>query len=150
YANFLADDPLIEARVLWWQAWQQKMDGMLYWGADIWERRGNKRPIDLSRGPLLDWGVTTGKSSDELWLQELHGDGLLLYPGKDGPIGSIRLANLRDGLEDYEYLWTLGKREAALPVATDLTHFTLDPALVYVQRDRITNEIALRTRRSRP
>jgi len=141
YANFLADDALIEARVLWWQAWQQKMDGMLYWGANIWERRGNRRSIDLSRGPLLDWGVTTGKSNDERWLQELHGDGLLLYPGIDGPIGSIRLANLRDGLEDYEYLWMLGQREAALPVTKDLTHFTLDPAVLYTQRDRVARQI---------
>jgi hypothetical protein len=141
FANFLADDPLIEGRVLWWQAWQQKMDGMLYWGANIWERRGNTGPLDLARGPLLDWGVTTGKPNDELWLQELHGDGLLLYPGKDGPIGSIRLANLRDGLEDYEYLWMLGKREAAVPVTSDLTHFTLDPAVLYAQRDRVAREI---------
>ena len=144
YANFLADDPLIEARLLWWQAWQQKLDGMLYWGVNIWERRGNTRPIDLSRGPLLDWGVTTGKSKDEMWLQELHGDGLLLYPAKDGPIGSIRLANIRDGLEDYEYLWLLGKREAALPVTTGLTHFTLDPAILYAQRDRIARQIGPR------
>src|SRR5262249_44627684 len=77
-------------RLLWWQAWQQKLDGMLYWGANIWERRGNTRPIDPSRGPLLEWGVTTGKSRDEIWPQQLHGDGLLIYPAKDGPIGSIR------------------------------------------------------------
>jgi hypothetical protein len=142
YANFLADDPLMEARVLWWQAYQQKMDGVLYWGVNIWERRGNRRPIDLARGPLLDWGVTTGKAKDDLWLQELHGDGLLLYPGKDGPIGSIRLANLRDGLEDYEYLRLLGQRDACLPVTKDLTHFTLDPAVLYTQRDRIAKALA--------
>jgi hypothetical protein len=142
YANFLADEPLIEARLLWWQAWQQKLDGFLYWGANIWERRGNRRPIDLSHGPLLDWGVTTGKSNDEMWLQELHGDGLLVYPGRDGPIGSIRLANLRDGLEDYEYLYLLGQREAALPVTTDLTHFTQDAVVLYTQRDRIAKQLA--------
>jgi hypothetical protein len=142
YATFLADDPLIQARVLMWQAWQQKMDGFLYWGMNIWDRRGNRRPIDLTRGPLLDWGVTTGKETDEQWLRELNGDGQLLYPVANGPIGSIRLENLRDGLEDYEYLWMTGKRDAGLAVAKDLTHFTLDPAVVYAQRERIAREIA--------
>ena len=32
------------------------------------------------------------------------GDGRLLYAGSDGPISSIRLAALRDGLEDAQYL----------------------------------------------
>jgi hypothetical protein len=37
-----------------------------------------------------------------------NGDGYLLYPGADlKPLSSIRLEALRDGLEDYEYLWTL-------------------------------------------
>jgi hypothetical protein len=144
YATFLADDPLIHARVLMWQAWQQKMDGFLYWGMNIWDRRGNRRPINLAHGPLLDWGVTTGKETDERYLRELNGDGQLVYPIPDGPIGSIRLANLRDGLEDYEYLWLTGKRDVGLPVAADLTHFTLDPAQLYAQRDKIAKSLANR------
>ena len=34
----------------------------------------------------------------------------MLYAGKDGPIGCIRLANIRDGLDDYEYLWLLKEK----------------------------------------
>ena len=30
------------------------------------------------------------------------GDGVLFYPGTDGPLSSIRLENIADGLEDYE------------------------------------------------
>ncbi|MBI5831454.1 MAG: DUF4091 domain-containing protein, partial [Armatimonadetes bacterium] len=97
YANWLADDPLAEARVFWWQAWGQRVDGVLYWGANIWDRPGNDKPIDPTAGQRLAWSITTGGEYD--WL---HGDGRLLYAGPDGPIGSIRLANLRDGLEDYE------------------------------------------------
>jgi Domain of unknown function (DUF4091) len=37
-----------------------------------------------------------------------NGDGALFYPGEDagieGPVESIRLKCLRDGMEDYEYL----------------------------------------------
>jgi hypothetical protein len=34
-------------------------------------------------------------------------NGCVLYPGKNGPMTSIRLELIRDGMEDYEYLWTL-------------------------------------------
>jgi len=145
YANFLADDPLVEARVIWWQAYHQKFDGFLYWGLNIWDRPHNDEPIDASHGPFLDWSITTGGDYD--WL---HGDGRLLYGGIDGPIGSIRLANIRDGLEDYEYLWMLADlagdvelaRRTCERVTTDLTHFTRDPAVVAQVRDRIAVRIA--------
>jgi hypothetical protein len=38
-----------------------------------------------------------------------NGDGMLIYPGKNGPLPSIRLKMIRDGLEDYEYLTLLKK-----------------------------------------
>ena len=34
---------------------------------------------------------------------------MYVYPGKDGPISSLRLENFRDGIEDYELL-LLGRR----------------------------------------
>ena len=46
-------------------------------------------PASYEAGSGLDW---------------LFGDGKLLYVGSDGPIGSIRLVNIRDGMEDYDYL----------------------------------------------
>jgi len=145
YANWLADDPLIEARVIWWQAFQQKMDGFLYWGLNIWDRAHNDKPIDPASGPFLEWGITTGGEWDRL-----HGDGELLYAGKDGPIGSIRLANIRDGLEDYEYLWLLSQQEgdievgrkACPPVTTGLTSFTRDPKILSGQREAIAMRLS--------
>jgi hypothetical protein len=147
FANWLADDPLIEARLIWWQAFHQKLDGFLYWGLNIWDRHRNDRPIDPSAGPLLEWSITTGASGTE-W-ERLHGDGELLYAGPDGPIGSIRLANIRDGLEDYEYLWLLGQAEgsveaartACLPVTTGLTQFTREPAVLVAQREAIARRL---------
>ncbi|HOS95935.1 MAG TPA: DUF4091 domain-containing protein, partial [Armatimonadota bacterium] len=144
YANWLADFPLVESRVIWWQAYHQKMDGFLYWGLNIWDREHNDRPIDPADGPDLEWSITTGGEYD--WL---HGDGRLIYAGPDGPIGSIRLANIRDGLEDYEYLWLLAQkagdvevaRTACLPVTTSLTQFTRDVAVVRAERDAVAAEI---------
>jgi len=144
YANWLADHPLIESRVFWWQAYEQKIDGILYWGLNIWDRQNNERRIQPPKGPLLDFSITTGGEYD--WL---HGDGVLLYPGEQGPIGSIRLANLRDGLEDYEYLWLLAEkqknveqaRQACLPVTESLTRFTRDPGKVISHRDAIARQL---------
>ena len=71
YANWLADDPLVEARVIWWQAYHQKMDGFLYWGLNIWGRENNDYLIDPEvDGPRLEWSITTGGQ----W-PALHGDG---------------------------------------------------------------------------
>ena len=42
------------------------------------------------------------------------GDAQVAYPGKTGWLGSMRLAAMRDGLQDYEYLWTLERRIRAL------------------------------------
>jgi len=39
-----------------------------------------------------------------------NGDGNLIYPGPESPLSSIRLENIRDGLEDYEYLRLLGEK----------------------------------------
>jgi hypothetical protein len=142
YANILCDHPLIESRVLWWQAFQQKMDGVLYWGMNIWDLPHNDAPIDPAKGPLLDWSVTSGEFD---WL---HGDGRLLYAGKDGPIGCIRLQNIRDGLEDYEYLHLLAQKAgstvadgACLDVTTDLTHFTRDPGVLCDARQNAAKRI---------
>jgi hypothetical protein len=144
FPNWRLDCPLVEARVMWWQAYHENLDGFLYWALNIWSRPNNDKPINPSDGPLLKWGVTT--LPDYPWL---HGDGLLLYPGVNGPMGSIRLANIRDGLEDYEYLWLLAQkrhgreagRTACLPVAESLASYTRDPLRVDAQRDRIAREI---------
>ena len=73
----------------------------------------------------------------------------MLYAGKDGPLGCIRLANIRDGLEDYEYLWRLAElegsvekaREACLPITENLTAFTRDPKTLYAQRAAVAARI---------
>ena len=147
YANWRLDCALIEARVLMWQGYHQKFDGFLYWNVNMWERPGNPNsPIDPNaEGPLLDWNLCTC-FADYDWL---YGDGVLLYPGIDGPIGSIRLENVRDGLEDYEYLWLLaqatGNVEAARslcePVTQSLTKFGHNSKTLYGQRHIIARQL---------
>ena len=63
-------------------------------------------------------GASTGSEKADKWPKvpwvantfgQYNGDGHLIYPGADlKPYSSIRFKALRDGFEDYEYLWTLG------------------------------------------
>jgi hypothetical protein len=136
YANWLLENPLIESRLIWWQAFSYDVEGFLYWGLNIWERENNDKPIPSSAGPRLDWSVTTGGNYNFL-----NGDGVLLYPGENGPIGSIRLENIRDGLEDIELLKQYRDRFGAdaarkliAPVTTDRTHYTRDPNVLLKSR----------------
>ncbi len=44
----------------------------------------------------------------------VNGDGILIYPGPDGPVNSIRWEVVRDGIEDYDYLALFMERRRAL------------------------------------
>jgi hypothetical protein len=87
-------------------------------------------------------------------LKRFAGDGFLCYPGPDGrPLSSIRLENLRDGFEDYEYLWLLraslprlaapARAEAEkllaidAPLARSNMVYTEDPAVILSRRASI-------------
>ena len=90
---------------------QLRLTGFLYWDLNAWENRVTKggftaplshTPIDGASltSPFIDPGAW------QPWQSQPHdvGDGKLTYAGKDGPIGSIRLHAIRDGIEDFGYL----------------------------------------------
>jgi hypothetical protein len=128
YANWMLEFPLIESRVIWWQAFQNDVEGFLYWGLNIWERKNNDKPIPDTAGPRLDWSLTSG------WNGEFHGDGVLVFPGEHGPLSTIRLENIRDGLDDVELLRLYRKKsgpqkaqEVVSRVSRNRTTFTRKP-----------------------
>ncbi|MHB1001305.1 MAG: glycoside hydrolase domain-containing protein [Armatimonadota bacterium] len=127
YANWLLEHPLIEARLIWWQAFDYDVEGMLYWIINFWEFKNNNHLIKNTSGPRLDWTITPGS--------DINGDGILLYPGETGPIGCIRLANIRDGLEDIEVLHQYrqkfgsnAEKKMMKRVTIDRTNYSRDPA----------------------
>jgi hypothetical protein len=94
------DFPVLNYRIPMWGSWRYQMTGLLYWSVVFWER---------VKDPWLDQLTIYGR---------YNGDGSILYPGADagiaGPVTSIRLKNIREGMEDYEYfkvLEDLGDRE---------------------------------------
>ena len=99
----------ITPRIIPWMFWREGLSGFLYYYINNWmgedQPGGINVPVEsltARNGPFLAWNTYA-----------LNGDGMLIYPG---PHSSTRLENLRDGVEDYEYLAMLrrlidGKRE---------------------------------------
>ena len=140
YANFASMDyPSIEGRLLSWMTFGSQADGLLYWHVNLWHPN---RIIDTA-DPYLDWKPT--------FIAHTTGDGCLTYPAPDGPVSSIRLENIRDGIEDYDYLALLADakgREAAMKLVSRLvtsnSDFRRDPAALYAVREEIANQIEAR------
>ena len=104
YPNDFIDHPSINHRIRFWMMDDLGLDGDLYWSVTYWEQNPWDQAMSVSP-ENSPWG---------------NGDGRLLYPPRTaspadpaelGPVTSIRFENLRDGLEDSEYLIML--REAA-------------------------------------
>jgi len=86
--NLALDFDSIGYRIIPWICWKYDIRGFLYWCVNYW--------------PFVDPFKDAHNSQ---WDQ--NGNGLLLYPGPDGPLDSIRVENFRDGMQDYEYIQLL-------------------------------------------
>ena len=83
YPNKTVDVPLIESRILHWLNYRFGLKGYLHWGFNSWTDDPYNAP------------------------GEHRGDGWHVYPKKDGLINSLRWEQMRNGIQDYEYLWML-------------------------------------------
>lgn len=128
--------------MLLWQNYLYQVSGLLYWCTNYW---------DATAGSKEPWVDQATIKNINPWL---YGDGSLLYPGKkvgiEGPVSSVRLEIIRDGLEDYKYLWLLEQkagRESVLQyvrkLAKSWTEYTHDPAEFARVRDEIARQIEL-------
>jgi len=98
FPGYAIDHSSLEPRLLSLMCYQQGIKGVLYWSANYW-KMANPWDNPYTLGDSI-YGA---------------GNGSLIYPGMyiseytnqddvDGPISSIRLEQIREGLEDYEYL----------------------------------------------
>ena len=100
----LMSHPGLEARMTPWLAWAERVRGLLHYAATIWSQNYS------TNNPWIKPNLT-GKD---------NGDGFFFYPpnkngdfldscGQNGHrlVPSIRWENLRDGMEDYEYLYLI-------------------------------------------
>jgi hypothetical protein len=104
HPNLFIDYPAMDARIIGWMSWKEGISGFEYWNATSWGDNLKR----LGAHPYLtdiesNWRAATFGS--------YNGDGYLIYPGPGGTaLSSIRLANLRDGFQDYEMLAMLKAR----------------------------------------
>lgn len=175
YATEFIDHPGTEMRVWLWQAWAERVTGVLIWETVYWtsdtaypDKADPQNPYrdamswvcdgKLAAGTKNPWGNGDGRL---MYPPEAAADGRMTVPVLDGPVDTIRMEMLRDGLEDYEYfvilkrlltekLAKLDVRERAnverllvvpADVSATLTGFTQDPATIEAHRDRLARAI---------
>lgn len=105
FPTYHIDDNLYSSRIMSWMQYKYGVQGNLYWSTTYW--------IDGETGkPLQDY-YDTALRFKTAYGDLANGDGFLLYPGKpygiDGPVASLRLYGIRDGMEDYEILYDIGE-----------------------------------------
>ena len=139
YPNKTVDVPLIESRILHWLNYRFGLKGYLHWGFNHWTDDPFEAP------------------------GQHRGDGWHVYPKKDGLINSLRWEQMRNGIQDYEYLWMLedkiskikaglGERlsiiepsrrgvEIASQVVKTMDNYNNNPDVLYDVKRQIINEL---------
>lgn len=96
------DDTVLSARIESWMKADYNIQGNLYWSTCLYSEPGQAEAITYPEN------FYTGNAARSL---SVNGEGFLFYPGKkygvDGPIPSLRLEQIRDGLEEYEMIYSL-------------------------------------------
>ncbi len=144
YPNNFIDHPAINHRLRFWMIDKYNLDGSLYWSTTYW--RQNPWQCAMSYSPSKGkWG---------------NGDGRLLYPPRkmpqnqaivEAPVTSIRFENIRDGLEDVEYLKLIKKSNDAKKIKKlqeienslikSTTVYEQNPLILMTQRERVARII---------
>ena len=131
--TWFLDYPVLNYRILPWINRRFNITGLLYWSTTYWDQVSDPW-VDLK---------TYGS---------YNGDGALFYPGNavgyQGPVVSIRLKAVRDGMEEYEYLKLLAdlgdKASAdtiAQHIATSFTSWSQNPVDLYTAREQLAQQI---------
>jgi hypothetical protein len=169
FCTLFIDHPASEIRLWAWQSWQRDIVGLLIWETTYWQT--GDEPQNPYEDPM---SYEHHKKNENKYYG--NGDGRLFYPPLSAfkqsdvsekrpviepPVSCIRLELLREGIEDYEFLWLLRsqiakkrssltaeqlkKYEALLEVPEEITgkmtQFTTDAKPIYERRAAIAEAI---------
>jgi hypothetical protein len=102
YANRFIEQPLIMPRLLHWLNYKYGVTGYLHWGLTAWHMPYRKDLYQDVTGMFDDGNVVPG------------GDSYIVYPAYNKLYSSIRLEAMRDGINDFELLRQLEKKDPDL------------------------------------
>ncbi|OHB59837.1 MAG: hypothetical protein A2Y12_10630 [Planctomycetes bacterium GWF2_42_9] len=98
FPNRFLDYPLFRLRILGLQLFRFQLKGFLHWGSNYWYKHGTTELID-------PYFINDGLN----WPYWFAGDTFILYPGKDGPVDSVRWQIYRELFDDYRMLCLASK-----------------------------------------
>jgi hypothetical protein len=135
------DFPLLNFRIPTWINWRYGVRGLLYYS-----------PVNWGQTPDV-W--TQPANYHTPYNEHFNGDGSLFYPGSavgiNGPVVSMRLQQIREGFEDYEYLKLLADRgdrafvdETVRTIARSWTDWDKRPQALYDARAAIARRLTRR------
>ncbi len=137
-SNRFIDMPSARNRILGLQLYKYGIVGFLQWGYNFWYSQYSRFPIDPFR-------VTDGAFFVPA------GDAFLVYPGKEGPLESIRMEVFYEALQDLRALQSLeiyiGKEAVVSIIEDDLdtpitfSEYPKDATWLIQKRDRINRMI---------
>lgn len=122
YINYYMQTDGTAQRILFWQQFDNNVEGFLYNFVNFW---------------LGDTADPYENNVSNAAYPNAHGESILLYPGTkyglDGPVGSLRMEAMRDGIEDYQMLTML--KELSGSDATDALIDQLTTGMVHYSTD---------------
>lgn len=103
------DLPLVNERAISWSAWKYRTYSWISWGAGVNGKGGWYDPESWK-----DQYKSGADSDPEFTYKKINGSALYVYsggivPNVNGPCPSIRLKNLRNGVQEYEMMRLLKK-----------------------------------------
>ena len=120
--NMLPCTPGTDKRILFWQQYQQNVDGFLYWRVSLWNIC-----YDIWADDYMETDFPFPKSSGTP-----TGDGVLIYwhPVTKKPVSTLGFEAMRDGVEDFQ-LFRMAERKVGRDevlkyvekITTDVTEF---------------------------
>ena len=131
YPTYMVDAPALHNRIFEWMSWHERVTGELYFESNF-AYQAHVTPYQT----IYYFGG--------------NGDGTLFYPGTPSriggthhiPIESLRLKQIRDGMEDFEFmamLRSLGQQAFAdaqvNAIVTNVYTFNQDPAALLTARE---------------
>ena len=152
-----------ELRLWGWASWKTEIKGILMWSATYWSSRAAYPDVKKPQNPYEDpmaW-VSGGQAQPGERKPWGNGDGRFIYPPlkcvgdaggtdfiSDEPVPTVRLAMVRDGVEDFEYLTILKALSPEHPLLavpeeihrTDID-YNIDPSAMERHRIKIARAI---------